>query len=47
MSMKTVTKRRTTEEEKKEKFINMGKMKKFMKTRARADFEYNRNNDEY
>ena len=43
MSMKTVMKkrRRKTEEEKKEKLMNMGKMKKL------ADFEYNRNSDEY
>ena len=49
MSMKTVMKkgRRKTEEEKKEKLINMSKMNKFMKTRARGDLEYNRNNDEY
>ena len=39
--------RRKTEEEKKEKFMNMSKMKKFMKTRARGDFEYNTNDDEY
>ena len=47
--MKTLTKKRKrkTEEEKKEKLINMSKMKKFMKTRARGDFEYNRNDDEY
>ena len=25
----------------------MSKMNKFMKTRARGDFEYNRNDDEY
>ena len=49
MSMKTVMKkrRRKTEEEKKEKLINMSKMNKFMKTRARGDLEYNRNDDEY
>ena len=49
MSMKTVMKkmRRKTEEEKKENLINMIKMKKFMKTIERADFEYNRNDDEY
>ena len=49
MSMKTVMKkrRRKTEEDKKEKLINMSKMKKLMKTRARGDFEYNRNDDEY
>ena len=49
MSMKTVVKkrRRKTEEEKKEKLINMSKMKKLMKTIERADFEYNRNDDEY
>ena len=49
MSMKTVMKerRRKTEEEKKEKLINMSTMKKLMKTRARGDFEYNRNDDEY
>ena len=48
MSMKTVMKkRRKTEEEKKEKLINMSKMKKLMKTREMADFEYNRNDDEY
>ena len=49
MSMKTVLKkrRRKTEEEKKEKLMNMSKMKKLMKTRARGDFEYNTNDDEY
>ena len=49
MSMKTVMKkrRRKTEEEKKEKLINMSKMKKLMKPIERADFEYNRNDDEY
>ena len=49
MSMKTVIKkrRRKTEEEKKEKLINMSKMKKLMKKIERADFEYNRNDDEY
>ena len=49
MSMKTVMKerRRKTEEDKKEKLINMSTMKKLMKTRARGDFEYNRNDDEY
>ena len=49
MSMKTVMKkrRRKTEEEKKENLINMSKMKKLMKTIERADFEYNRNDDEY
>ena len=48
MSMKTVMKkRRKTEEEKKEKLINMSKMKKLMKSGARGDFEYNRNDDEY
>ena len=48
MSMKTVMKkRRKTEEEKKEKLINMSKMKKLMKTIERTDFEYNRNDDEY
>ena len=49
MSMKTVMKkrRRNTEQEKKEKLINMSKMKKLMKTIERADFEYNRNDDEY
>ena len=49
MSMKTVMKkrRRKTEEEKKEKLMNMSKMKKLMKTRARGDFEYNTNDDEY
>ena len=45
MSMKTVTKR--TEEEKKEKLINMSKMKKLMKSRERGGLEYNRNDDEY
>ena len=41
MSMKTVMKkRRKTEEEKKEKFMNMSKLKKLMKSRARRDFEY-------
>ena len=49
MSMKTVMKkmRRKTEEEKKEKLMNMSKMKKLMKSGARGDFEYIRNNDEY
>ena len=49
MSMKTVMKkrRRKTEEEKKEKLMNMSKMNTYMKTRARGDFEYNRNDDEY
>ena len=49
MSMKTVMKkrRRKTEEEKKEKFMNMSKLKKLIKTRARGDFEYNRNDNEY
>ena len=49
MSMKTVMKkrRRKTEEEKKETFMNMSKLKKLMKTRARGDFEYNRNDNEY
>ena len=49
MSMKTVMKqrRRKTEEEKNEKLINMSKIKKLMKTIERADFEYNRNDDEY
>ena len=47
-SMKTLTrKRRNTEEEKKEKLMNISKMKKLTTTRARADFEYNRNSDEY
>ena len=48
MSMKTVMKkRRRKTEEKKEKFLNMSKLKKLMKTRARRDFEYNRNDKEY
>ena len=49
MSMKTVMKkrRRKTEEAKKVKLINMSIMKKLMKTREMADFEYNRNDDEY
>ena len=49
MSMKTVMtkRRRKTEEEKKEKLMNMSKMNTFMKTRARGDFEYNRNYDGY
>ena len=49
MSMKTVMnkRRRKIEEEKKEKLINMSKMKKLMKTIERADFEYIRNDDEY
>ena len=49
MSMKTVMKkrRRKTEEEKRENLINMSKMTKLMKTIERADFEYNRNDDEY
>ena len=29
------------------KMINMSKMKKLIKTIERADFEYNRNDDEY
>ena len=47
--MKTVMKkmRRKTEEEKKEKLMNMSKIKKLMKTIERADFEYNVNDDEY
>ena len=40
-------KRRRKAEEKKEKLMNMSKMKKLMKTRARCDFEYNTNDDEY
>ena len=49
MSMKTVMKkrRRKTEEEKKKNFLNMSKLKKLMKTRARRDFEHNRNDKEY
>ena len=47
MSMKTVMKKRRKTEEKKEKLINMSKMKKLMKTREMADFEYNRHDDEY
>ena len=50
MSMKTLMKKRrrkTVQEEKKEKFMNMSKLKKLMKTRARGDFEYNRNDKEY
>ncbi len=48
MSMKTVMKkRRKTTEEKNEKLMNMGKMKKLMKTIARGYFDYNRNDDEY
>ena len=48
MSMKRVMKkRRRKTEEKKEKLINMSKMKKLMKPIERADFEYNRNDDEY
>ena len=47
MSMKTVMKKRRRKTEKKEKLINMSKMKKLMKTRERAAFEYNRNDDEY
>ena len=48
MSMKTVMKkRRRKTEEKKEKLMNMSKMNTFMKTRARGDFEYNRNYDGY
>ena len=47
MSMKTVMKKRRKTEEKNEKLMNMGKMKKLMKTRARGDFEYNRNDGEY
>ena len=47
--MKTLTKkmRRKTEEEKKEKLMNMSKMKKLMKSGAIGHFEYNRNDDEY
>ena len=49
MSMKTVMKkrRRKTEEEKREKLMNMSKLKTLMKTRARCDFEYNRNDNQY
>ena len=49
VSMKTVMKkrRRKTEEDKKEKLINMSKMRKLMKSGARGDFKYNRNDDEY
>ena len=49
MSIKTVMKKREGRQKKrkKEKLMNMSKMKKFMKTRARGDFEYNRNDDEY
>ena len=49
MSMNTVMKkrRRKTGEEKKEKLINMSIMKKLMKTREMAAFDYNRNDDEY
>ena len=49
MSMKIVMtkRRRKTEEEKNEKLMNMSKIKKLMKTREMADFEYNRNDDEY
>ena len=52
MSMKTVMKKtRRTEEEKKENLMNMSKMNKLVKTRARGDFQYNtynnRNDDEY
>ena len=49
MSIKIVMtkRRRKTEEEKKEKLMNMSKIKKLMKTREMADFEYNRNDDEY
>ena len=47
--MKTVMKKmgRKTEEAKKDKLMNMSRIKKLMKTRARGDFEYNRNDDEY
>ena len=46
--MKTLTKkRRRKTEEKKEKLMNMSKMKKLMKSGARGDFEYIRNDDEY
>ena len=47
--MKTVMtkRRRKTEEEKKEKLIDISKLKKLMKSRVRGDFEYNRNDDEY
>ena len=49
MNMKTVMKkmRGKTEEEKKEKLMNMSKIKNLMKTRARGYFDYNRNDDEY
>ena len=47
-SMKPLRKkRRRTEGEKKEKLMNMSTFKKLMKSRARGDFEYNRNDDEY
>ena len=47
--MKTLMnkRRRKTEEEKKEKLMNISKMKKLMKSGARDDFEYNINDDEY
>ena len=46
--MKTVMKKmRGKTEEKKEKMMNMSKIKKLMKTRARGDFDYNRNDDDY
>ena len=47
--MKTLTKkrRRKTEEERKEKLMNVSKMKKLMKSGARGDFEYIRNDDEF
>ena len=47
--MKTLMKkrRRKTEEEKNDKWMNMSKMKKLIKAIARCDFEYNRNDGEY
>ena len=50
MSMKTAMKkrRRKTDRRREKGEINeMSKMNKFMKTRGRGDFEYNRNDDEY
>ena len=50
MSMKTVMKKRrrkTDRRREKGEIDEMSKMNKFMKTRGRGDFEYNRNDDEY
>ena len=48
MSMKTVMKKREGRQKKRKgKIDEMSKMNKCMKTRARGDFENNRNDDEY